>query len=71
MKRTYHCTNWRSLHKGVVKDLAHVCAVTLADLAEVVDQRSVKKGKLPAHAVEVALHVLEAVFPELADDEPA
>lgn len=68
---TYHRTNWRSLHQGVVENLSHVCAIALADFTEVVDQRGVEEGKLPTHSVEVALHVLEAILPELADDEPA
>lgn len=68
---THHGTDWCGLHERVVKDLAHVRAVALANLAEVVDERGVEQRKLPPHAVEVALHVLEAVLPELADDKPA
>lgn len=59
------------LHQGIVKDLAQIGAVAPADLAEVVDQGSIEERELLVHAFEVTSHVIEGVFPELSDEEPA
>lgn len=66
----YHCAHWCSLHQRIVKHLPHVCTVATANLTKVVDQWRVKEAELAAHSVEVTLHVLEAVLPELANNEP-
>lgn len=67
---THHSVYRLDLNQRIIKHLSQVSSLSLAQFAEVVNQRRIKQTEFLAHALQVGTHVIQTVLPELAHKEP-
>ena len=69
--KTYHSVDRLFLDKSIIKHFSQISTLRLAQSTKVIHERRIEQREFLAHSLQIGTHVVQAIFPELADEEPS